>query len=132
MTTLQEELQAQGVRSKRRTTADGRELGGAVLSRGTVYHLLSNPVYIGKTLHKGILHPGKHETILDLKLWRQVSEMLKHNRITRRRTHNVPSGRMLLGRLKTETGLIYTPTHSANGGPTLLLLHVEIQRGKRN
>ena len=132
VTTLQEELQAQGVRSKRRTTADGRELGGAVLSRGTVYHLLSNPVYIGKTLHKGILHPGKHETILDLKLWRQVSEMLKHNRITRRRTHNVPSGRMLLGRLKTKTGLIYTPTHSANGGPTLLLLHVEIQRGKRN
>ena len=113
VTTLQQELRAQGVRSKQRMTADGRQLGGAVLSRGTVYHLLSNPVYIGKTLHKGILHPGKHETILDLKLWSQVSEMLKQNRITRRRTHNVPSGRMLIGRLKTETGLIYTPTHAS-------------------
>jgi hypothetical protein len=116
VTTLQEELRGQGVRSKQRTTADGRQLGGAVLSRGTVYHLLSNQVYIGKTLHKGALHPGKHEPILDLELWSQVSNLLKSNRITRRRTRNVASGRMLIGRLKTESGLIYTPTHASKGG----------------
>ncbi len=116
VTTLQEELRDQGVRSKQRTTADGRQLGGVVLSRGTVYHLLSNQVYIGKTLHKGVLHPGKHEPIVDLELWNQVSNLLKSNRITRRRTRNVASGRMLIGRLKTESGLIYTPTHASKGG----------------
>lgn len=116
VTILQEELRNQGVRSKQRTAADGRELGGAVLSRGTVYHLLSNPVYIGKTLHKDVLHSGKHEPILDLEVWHRVSDLLKHNRVNRKRTRNVPSGRMLLGRLKTASGLIYTPTHSAKGG----------------
>lgn len=116
VTTLQEELRDLGIRSKQRTTTDGRQLGGAVLSRGTVYHLLSNPVYIGKTLHKGVLHPGKHEPILDLGVWDRASDLLRHNRATRKRTRNVPSGRMLLGRLKTASGLIYTPTHSAKGG----------------
>jgi len=87
-----------------------------VLSRGTVYHMLSNPVYIGKTLHKGVLHPGKHEPILDLDIWNQASDLLKHNRVTRRLTRSVPSGRMFLGRLKNASGLIYTPTHSAKGG----------------
>ncbi len=116
VTTLQEELRDQGVRSKQRTTADGRQLGGAVLSRGTVYHLLSNQVYIGKTLHKGVLHPGKHVPILDLDVWERASALLKHNRVNRRRTRNVPSGRMLTGRLMTESGIIYTPTHASKGG----------------
>jgi site-specific DNA recombinase len=116
VTILQEELRDQGVRSKQRTTADGRQLGGAVLSRGTVYHLLSNPVYIGKTLHKGVLHPGKHEPILDLDLWNRAVDLLKHNRVNRKRTRNVPSGRVLLGLLKTPSGNMYTPTHSSKGG----------------
>ncbi len=116
VTTLQEELRDQGVRSKKRTTVDGRHLGGAVLSRGTIYHLLNNPVYIGKTLHKGILHAGKHEPIVDLEVWIRASNLLKHNRVNRRRTRNVPSGRVLLGLLKTPSGNVYTPTHSSKGG----------------
>lgn len=35
VTLFQDELREQGVRSKQRTTMDGRQLGGAVLSRGT-------------------------------------------------------------------------------------------------
>jgi hypothetical protein len=85
-----------------------------VLSSGTLYHLLSNPVYIGKTLHKGLLHAGKHKPILDLKAWNQAADILKHNRVDRKRTRNVPSGRMLLGLLKTASG--HTPTHAAKGG----------------
>lgn len=73
-------------------------------------------MYIGKTLHKGILHAGKHEPIVDLEIWNRASNLLKLNRVNRKRTRNVPSGRVLLGLLKTPSGNLYTPTHSSKGG----------------
>ena len=49
VTDLQIELERAGFRTKRRITSSGREVGGVVLSRGALYHLLSSPLYIGKT-----------------------------------------------------------------------------------
>ena len=57
---LQEHLEAAGMRSKRRTTVNGRALGDCVLSRGTLYHLLSSPLYLGKVVHRGKVHDGLH------------------------------------------------------------------------
>ena len=54
---LYEWLKDKGIRSKVRTASTGRKLGGSVLSRGTLYHLLSNPLYIGKIAHKGKIYP---------------------------------------------------------------------------
>jgi site-specific DNA recombinase len=116
VTDLQEELQRTGTLSKQRVTASGKEIGGTVLCRGTLYHLLSNPVYIGKTRHKGVLHEGKHDGLLDMQVWEQTAELLKENAVTRRTRSNLSSGRMLQGKLATEDGKFYTPTHSAKGG----------------
>jgi site-specific DNA recombinase len=45
---LQEELAERVVLSKKRTCTTGREMGGNNFSRGTLYHILSSPLYIGK------------------------------------------------------------------------------------
>ena len=41
---LQEYLRTTEIRSNRRIASTGRVLGGSVLSRGTLYHLLSSPL----------------------------------------------------------------------------------------
>src|SRR5271167_4188851 len=39
----------------------GRSTGGGPLSRGHIYKILSNPIYIGKIAHKGHAHEGHHK-----------------------------------------------------------------------
>src|SRR5438874_5315549 len=41
-----------GLRTKCRTAANGTERGGKRFSRGHLYTLLSNPIYIGQIVHK--------------------------------------------------------------------------------
>ena len=116
VTDLQTELENSGIQTKRRVTSTGREVGGFVLGRSTLYHLLSNPLYIGKIAHKGKLYEGMHEAIIDQEAWNHSRELLRENTVKRRRSQNLPSGRMLHGMLASEDGRLYTPTHSAKGG----------------
>jgi site-specific DNA recombinase len=116
VTDLQTELENSGIRTKRRVASTGREVGGFILGRGTLYHLLSNPLYIGKVAHKGELYDGAHEAIVDQETWDRSRKLLGENTIKRRRSKNLPSGRMLHGELASEDGRLYTPTHSAKGG----------------
>jgi site-specific DNA recombinase len=55
---LKENLDRQGIRSKIRTYANGKTVGGVSLSRGMLYRLLSNPVYIGRVSHKDHTYDG--------------------------------------------------------------------------
>jgi site-specific DNA recombinase len=50
---LQAELDAAGIRSKRRTLADGTPYGGQKLSRGALYLMLQNRIYRGEITHRG-------------------------------------------------------------------------------
>ena len=54
-----------GIVSKRRTDRFGRVSGGRSLSRGALYNILRNPIYIGKIRHKDELFAGLHEAIID-------------------------------------------------------------------
>jgi DNA invertase Pin-like site-specific DNA recombinase len=66
---LKEDLDTQGIHSKVRG-----EKGGCSFSRGVLYKILSNPIYIGQIRHKGICHPGQHEAIIDQELWEKVQQ----------------------------------------------------------
>ena len=46
---LNEELEAQGIRSKSWTSASGRRIGGKPFSRGALYLILQNRTYLGET-----------------------------------------------------------------------------------
>jgi site-specific DNA recombinase len=113
---LYDYLKANGYRSKQRVRSDGSRYGGSVLSRGTLYHLLSNPVYIGKTRHGGKLYEGRHQEIIDQKTWDQAATLLASNRVRRRTSHNVASGRIFLGLLFDERENRFTPTHASKKG----------------
>jgi hypothetical protein len=60
---LMEDLNRRGIRSKVRIAKNGRKSGGNPFFRGARYVLLSNPIYVGEIRHKGVLHPGLHESI---------------------------------------------------------------------
>jgi site-specific DNA recombinase len=113
---LYDYLKENGYRSKQRVRADGRSGGGSILSRGTLYHLLSNPVYVGKTRHGGLLYEGQHKAIIDRNTWDQAAELLATNRVKRRTSHNVASGRILLGLLFDQFNNRFTPTHASKKG----------------
>jgi hypothetical protein len=71
---LKEDLDRQGIHSKVRGQKKGYSF-----SRGSLYRILSNPIYIGQISHKGTCHPGQHQAIIDQKLWEQVQKKLASN-----------------------------------------------------
>jgi site-specific DNA recombinase len=112
---LYEHLKGTSIRSKARVGPAGR-VGGAVLSRGTLYHLLSNPLYIGKIAHKGVLHTGMHTAIIADEVWSKTANLLKENRARRTKAQNESSERLLLGLLFDRDGSRFTPTHASKNG----------------
>jgi site-specific DNA recombinase len=113
---LKEELDRQGLRSKLRTYANGKTVGGVRLSRGMLYRLLSNPIYIGRVSHKDTTYDGQHDGIILQDLWDAVQRKLANNRATRTSRTNASHPSLLAGLLYDETGDRLTPTHANNHG----------------
>jgi hypothetical protein len=69
---LKQRLDAEGFRLPVRIDGAGRSKGGGPLSRGHIYKILSNAIYIGRIGHKGQIHDGQHPPIVTQDLWDQV------------------------------------------------------------
>ncbi len=109
------ELKAEGVVTKvqKRTSIGHR--GGIPFARGSMFHLLKNPVYRGKIVHKGNVYEGEHEPIIDQELWDQVQGRLEEAAPARKRSENEPQ-RALLQRLMVDPeGRSIVPTYGSNG-----------------
>ena len=113
---LKKHLEQDRIRSKVRTSKDGNTSGGATYSRGALYHLLNNRVYIGEIVHRGQSYPGQHEAIVPRGLWNQVSDLLRKNNQAHRsgKSHSTPS--MLSGMIFDTKGVRFTPTHAVKSG----------------
>jgi len=107
---LIQELDAQGIRSKVRVTAKGETLGGGSFSRGAMFHLLQNRVYVGDIVHKGERYDGQHEGIVEPGLFDGVQAMLASHRRTRSIQKHAASP--LLGKLFDTAGRRMTPSYS--------------------
>ncbi len=57
-----DELDRRGIVKPLRISKAGKSYGGRPFGRGELYALLSNPIYIGRIQHKGVLHQGLHPT----------------------------------------------------------------------
>ena len=57
-----------------------QKVGGNVLCWGALYPLLGNPLYIGKTVHKGQLYDGLREAIMDCETWDRSRPLLARMR----------------------------------------------------
>jgi hypothetical protein len=111
---LQQHLDTAGIRSKVRTYRDGRVAGGRPFSRGALYALLSNPIYIGEIAHKGVRNAGLQEPILERPLWEAVQHQLRDQV---RRSHPGEVARSpLLGKIFDQAGNRLTPSHAVKNG----------------
>lgn len=91
--------------------------GGRPLSRGYIYRLLGNPLYIGRIKHQGEHHEGRHPAIIDLGTWEAVEAQLASQAAPTsaekpRSRHSSP----LRGKLFDETGTGLTPKHAVKNG----------------
>ncbi|HQZ12003.1 MAG TPA: recombinase family protein [Devosia sp.] len=115
---LLDRLVSEDIRTtKRAIGSKGRTIGGKLFTRGHVYKLLTNPIYIGRISHKGAVHPGQHEAIIDLTTWAAVQQKLADNtqgaRTRRRRALQRES--LLAGLLVSERGNRFVPMHATKG-----------------
>ncbi len=106
------ELKTKGISSKRRITQSGRITGGLSWSRGALYHLLQNPIYIGQIRHRKVTYPGKHQPIVDRALWDRVQEKLLDRARKHRGTLTTESGYLLAGKLYDNAGNRMSPTYA--------------------
>ncbi|UYV35753.1 recombinase family protein [Rhodobacteraceae bacterium D3-12] len=60
------------LRSKLHRFKSGRVQGGKPFSRGQIYALLRNPIYIGKIRHKTKIWDGQHEPIIGIEHWDRI------------------------------------------------------------
>jgi len=101
---VREELDRRSVISKQWMSRGNVRHGGFPFGRGALYHLLANPIYVGKIRHKSIAYPGQHEAIVERATWLRVQEMLsKKAAHPRGRTVRKSAG-LLMGKLFDENG----------------------------
>jgi site-specific DNA recombinase len=113
---LKTELEEAGIRSKRRTYADGTRCGGQRFSRGALYLMLQNRIYRGEITHKGNTYPGEHAAIVDKQLWDQVQTILAENRVNRATGSDAKQPSLLVGLAFDGNGERLTPSHAVKKG----------------
>src|SRR5712672_2524986 len=97
-------------------TAAGRIQGGRPFSRGHLYRILSNPLYLGRIAHKGQLHPGQHEALIESETWEAVQAQLAANTAGHRRRAGAMAPSLLAGLLVDSAGERLTPSHAVKNG----------------
>jgi DNA invertase Pin-like site-specific DNA recombinase len=111
---LKEDLDRRGVVSKRRTSKTGTESGAHSFSRGALYALLSNPIYVGEIRHKNLRYPGQHQAIVDRAVWERTQQQLQERRV-RTKSHKVGVEKSpLIGDWSTKMAIGLRPVTHAN------------------
>ncbi len=130
---LQRWLADRDIRSKARTTAAGRVTGDLPFSRGALFHLLRNRLYLGMIVHKTAIHPGAHLAIVAAELFAAVQTNLDGAA----RRHGARPNRVatapLVGRVFDADGYPMSPTfsHGARGQVYRYYVSAPLQQGQR-
>jgi site-specific DNA recombinase len=104
------------LKTKLRPASDGRMRGCRPLSRGYIYKLLSNPLYVGRIAHKGETYDGQHAAIIDQETWEAVQAKLASNAQDRRAGVGVSEPSLLAGLIYDEHDDRLTPSHAVKNG----------------
>ena len=142
---LATELTREGITSKQRVTATDKIVGGLPFSRGALFHLLRNQLYLGliphrrRTSHAGSMstqqiatYEGQHDAIVAPDLFNQVQVLLDQQ--TRRRGEKIrltQASARLIGRIFDAAGHPMSPTHSRGSSGKLYRYYVSapLQQG---
>jgi site-specific DNA recombinase len=113
---LRQVLEQKGIFSKKRVSGTGRASGGRPISRGALYELLQNRIYLGEITHKGVSYPGKQPAIIDQNLWDRVQDQLKANLQAPMRRPRATEQSLLVEILYDDKGNRFTPSHTNKKG----------------
>jgi site-specific DNA recombinase len=113
---LKQQLDAENLRLPVRIDGGGRSTGGGLVSRGHIYKILSNPIYVGRIAHKGQVHEGRQLPIVTQDLWDEVRQNLSNHlgagRIKRMRQS---SESLLIGKFYDDSDRRMNPTWARKG-----------------
>jgi site-specific DNA recombinase len=113
---LRIDLERKGIRSKKRTSSIGRKTGGATYSRGALYNMLQNRIYLGEIDHRGQVYPGEHKGIVPRELWEKVQVQLRTNNNANQNGLRAAIPSLLVGLIYDERGNRFTPAHAVKNG----------------
>ena len=115
---LKRYLDTKGVKSPMRMSGRGNQLGGNYYSRGALYNMLANPIYIGKIKHKDNVYEGLHDGIIDEDIWNQVQQKLSEQAAKPRGHTKASSDNILKGLLFDYNDTPYSPVFTKKGKQT--------------
>ena len=81
-------------------------------SKGQLYHLLVNKVYIGKITHKDKVYEGEHDAIISEEIFEEVQKLLYENKVDKTCGTKCSSNSLLAGLIFDEKNNLMTPSHS--------------------
>jgi site-specific DNA recombinase len=110
-----EELIRDRVTTPARVNGKGRGYGGCAWSRGQIYKLLSNPVYLGLIEHKGERFQSLHVPIIDEDIWQLVQAKLAENLQGQRSGAYVRHASLLAGKVVDGSGEPLACEHASKG-----------------
>jgi DNA invertase Pin-like site-specific DNA recombinase len=113
---LADETARDGLVTRTRERQDGTVSVTMPFGRGNLYHLLSNPIYIGKIKHKDQVHDGEHERIIAGPVFDEAQALLASQAPRRRSTSNVTQQHLLTGLLFDEHGEKLRSVHANKRG----------------
>ena len=113
---LKDDLDTRGIKSKLRVAKTGGRMGGLSFSRGALYRILTNRLYLGEITHRGKAYPGEHEAIVPVDVWDKAQVLLKSNRQAKRQGLRAKEPSLLAGILFDGQGNRLTPSHAAKNG----------------
>jgi len=116
VTELRAELAEKGIKSKIKISEKRRKYGGVTYSRGAIYSILRNPLYIGQVRHKQETYIGQHKAIIDMDLWGAVQKKLQNGATTARGIRQSRNINLLQGLLCDCEGTLYSPSHTNKNG----------------
>ncbi len=115
---LKDEADRRGIVTKCYVQDNGNPRGGKSFSRGHLYRVLANPLYRGMIQHRGVLHEGEHEVIVDEATWNAVRNTLTGNAPVPKgsRTNGGNHTSLLTGLVFDEAGDRLSPSHAVKKG----------------
>ncbi len=113
---LQAELRRAGRLTPIRVSRKGHRTGGCTFSRGKLYHMLSNTIYVGRIRHRDKVYDGQHSGLVDQELWDKVQAMLADNRRSHNDRSKARNPSPLASKLFDPAGNRMRPVHTTKSG----------------
>ena len=113
---LKTHFDREAIKSKVRISGAGKRSGGNSYSRGALYQILKNRLYLGEIVHRDQVYAGEHEPIVPRELWDRVQAQLRSDNQGRRNGIRATSPSLLVGLLQDANGNSFTPSHAVKNG----------------